>query len=159
MNLKNKILLLFILIIFSGCCALKSPVKRYDCQKQRAKEKIIVLTKKFPELLQPTDTIRLSDTLMISSVEVDTSFVFDNVNDTIIIERDKLIIEYVKRDSLVYITGECVGDTIYIEREIPIEKIVVQETPITKKIKDWTIFGFITLIVLFIINKFFRVWR
>lgn len=156
MNVKNNILV-FLLVVLSGCCSLKSPVNRYECQKQRASEKIIVLTKRFPELIQPTDTIRLSDTINIQSVEVDTSFVFGNINDTIIVERDKLIIKYIKTDSLIYLTGECVGDTIYIDREIPIEKIVIQKSPIAKKIKDWTIFGVVLIVGFLIIKRFFKI--
>ncbi len=138
-NVKNKIFIVCLVFLFSGCCALKSPVKRYECQKQRAEEKILVLTKKFPELLQKTDTIKLLDTLMIPNVEVDTSFVFSPVhfNDTIIIQKEKIKIKYVRKDSLVYISGECIEDTIYIEKLIPIEKIVVKDIPIGDKIKSW----------------------
>ena len=156
MNVKNNILV-FLLVVLSGCCSLKSPVNRYECQKQRASEKIIVLTKRFPELIQPTDTIRLSDTINIQSVEVDTSFVFGNINDTIIVERDKLIIKYIKTDSLIYLTGECIGDTIFIDREIPIKQIVIQKSPITKQIKDWTIFGVVLIIGFLIIKRFFKI--
>lgn len=140
--------------ILTGCCALKSPVKRYDCQKQRASEKIIVLTKKFPELLQTTDTIRLLDTIQIKGVDVDTSFVFATNNDTIVIEREKLKIKYVKVDSLIYLSGECEGDTIFIDREIPIEKIVVQQPPFMQKMREWIIVALIISLIVFVIKKF-----
>ena len=119
---KNSI---YILVFFlTGCCALKSPVKKYDCQKERAEQKIIVYTRKFPELIQPTDTIKILDTILIESVVLDTSFY--EINDTIIIQNEKLRIEYVKQDSLVYLKGECFTDTIYINKEIVVEKIVVK---------------------------------
>tara|TARA_B110000438_G_scaffold257135_1_gene265042 strand:- start:942 stop:1415 length:474 start_codon:yes stop_codon:yes gene_type:complete len=153
---KNKILVILLLFILTGCCSLKSPVNRYECQKQRASEKIYVLTKKFPELLQPTDTIRLSDTIRTNNVLVDTSFVFGNVNDTIIIQRDKLIIKYLKKDSIIYLMGECIADTIYLTREIPIEKIVVSKPAISKKIKDWLIIGIIFIFGLFFIRKLIK---
>jgi len=150
---KNNILIVISLILFSGCCALKSPVKRYECQKQRASEKIIVLTRKFPELIQPTDTIRLSDTIKTQSVEVDTSFVFDTKHDTIIVEKEKLTIRYVKTDSLIYLTGECEGDTIYIDREIPIKQIVIEQPPISKKIKEWAFVALLALIVFYFVKR------
>ena len=143
---KNKILAILLLFVLTGCCALKSPVNRYECQKQKAKEKIFVLTKKFPELLQPTDTIRLSDTIFFNNVSVDTSFVFGNVNDTIIVERDKIKIKYIKIDSVVYLTGECIADTVFIKHEIPIEQIIAEKPPFSKEMKNW---AFIIALVLF----------
>lgn len=76
---------------------------------------------------------------MIPNVEVDTSFVFSPVhfNDTIIIQKEKIKIKYVRKDSLVYISGECIEDTIYIEKLIPIEKIVVKDIAMGDKIKSW----------------------
>ena len=153
-NLKNKIFFVCLITLLTGCCALKSPVKRYDCQKQRAEEKIIVLTRKFPELLQTTDTIQLLDTIHTQGVDVDTSFVLPINNDTIIIEREKLKIKYVKIDSLIYLTGECEGDTIYIDRKIPIEKIVVKQPPFSEKIKEWIIIVLIISLVVYVIKKF-----
>ena len=148
MIVNKLIYILFISLILSGCCALKSPIKRYDCQKQRAEEKIVVLTRKFPELIQPTDTIQVRDTIKIEQVEIDTSFVVnDQVRfDTIYIEKEKLKIRYIKKDSLVYLTGECEGDTIYVVQEVPIEKIVVKEMPFADKIKGW--FWWLVIIVL-----------
>ena len=134
---KNKIITILLLFVLSGCCALKSPVNRYECQKQKASEKIYVLTKKFPELLQPTDTIRLSDTIFLNNVSVDTSFVFGNVNDTIIVERDKIKIKYVRRDSVIYLTGECEADTVFITHEVPIKQIIAEKPPFWNKFKDW----------------------
>ncbi len=139
-SVKNNILFYLLLVfLFSGCCALKSPVKRYECRKAKAEEKIIVLTRKFPELIQTPDTLKILDTIRVPHVEVDTSFVFTpvNFNDTIIIEKERIKIKYVRKDSLVYISGECIEDTIYIDREIPVEKIVIKETPIIQKAKDW----------------------
>ena len=147
-NVNGHIILITFIFLFSGCCALKSPVKRYECELARAEEKIIVLTRKFPELIQTPDTLRIKDTLMIPHVEVDTSFVFSPVhfNDTIIIEKERIKIQYVKKDSLIYLSGECIEDTIYIDREIPVEKIVIKETPIIQKAKDWFWILLITII-------------
>lgn len=149
---KNSI---YILVFFlTGCCALKSPVKKYDCQKERAEQKIIVYTRKFPELIQPTDTIKILDTILIESVVLDTSF-FDQI-DTVIVENEKLRIEYIKRDSLIYLKGECFADTIYINKEFVVEKIVVQELSALKKAKSWGFLALIIIISIFILNKLLR---
>ena len=140
-NAINKLFFYFFTVLFlSSCCALKSPLKRYECKKNKAEEKIIVLTKKFPELIQTPDTIRLMETITIPTVQVDTTFVFSTdfiTPDTVIVEREKVKIQYVRKDSLVYITADCIGDTIYVEKEIPVEKIVVQKPPFAKKLNGW----------------------
>jgi len=157
-NVKINILLFLFIFFFSGCCALKSPVKRYECKKAKAEEKIIVLTRKFPELIQTPDTIKLLDTLRIPKVEVDTSFVFKPVhfNDTIIIEKERIKIKYIKKDSLVYLSGECIEDTIYIDREIPVEKIVVKQIPVIQKAKDWFWIIIMTIIGGLVVRKLIK---
>jgi len=95
----------------------------------------------------------LSDTIKTQSVEVDTSFVFDTKHDTIIVEKEKLTIRYVKTDSLIYLTGECEGDTIYIDREIPIKQIVIEQPPISKKIKEWALVALLALIVFYFVKR------
>ena len=160
MKIVNKtIYIVLICILISGCCALKSPIKRYDCQLERAEQKIVVLTRKFPELIQPTDTIQVRDTIEIHDVAIDTSFVFnERVRfDTIIIQKEKLKIQYIKRDSLIYLTGECEGDTIYIDREIPIERIVVKQTPIEDKIKSWFWWAVLIVVLLLGIKKLIKI--
>ncbi len=154
---KNKIITILLLFVLSGCCALKSPVKRYECQKQKASEKIYVLTKKFPELLQPTDTIRLSDTIFLNNVSVDTSFVLGQVNDTIIVERDKIKIKYVRRDSLIYLTGECDADTVFITREIPIQQVVAEKPPFWTTIKDWAWIAIGLLVGFLVIRRILKI--
>ena len=52
--------------------------------------------------------------------------------------------------------GECIADTIYLTREIPIEKIVVSKPAISKKIKDWLIIGIIFIFGLFFIRKLIK---
>lgn len=146
---KNSI---YILIFFlTGCCALKSPVNKYDCQKERAEQKIIVYTRKFPELIQPTDTIKILDTILIESVVLDTSF-FDQI-DTVIVENEKLRIEYIKRDSLIYLKGECFTDTIYINKEILVEKIVVRQSNHFKNKNVYLICSILILIICFFIIR------
>lgn len=158
---KNNILSILLLLLLTGCCSFKTPVNCYEYQKQRAEERIYILTKKFPELIQPTDTIRLSDTINTHGVAVDTTFVFGVSNDTLIIERDKLIVKYLKTDSIIYLMGECLSDTIFIEREIIVENIIVKE-PTKNNNKQYFLFGFfgvIAVLLLYFINRIFKFWE
>ncbi len=148
---NKSILVLLLSVLISGCCSLRSPVKRYDCQFEKAEEKIVVLTRKFPELKQKADTIIISDTIKLPEISVDTTFVFNEKIklDTIIIEKEKLKIQYVKKDSIIYLSGECKEDTIYIEKEIPIERIVVKESehPFISYKTKWWLLGVLAIVI------------
>ena len=150
-NVNKYILIIVLSVLISGCCALKSPVKRYDCQLHKAEEKIIVLTRKFPELKQQADTVLLLDTIRLPQLEVDTTFVFNEKIrfDTIQIVKEKLKIQYVKKDSIIYLSGECEGDTIYVEKEIPIERIIINESEHTfvSTNKKWWLWGILAIVI------------
>ena len=156
-NVNKYILLLLLTVLISGCCTLKSPVKRYNCQFEKAEENIIVLTRKFPELKLKTDTVLLSDTIRLPQIEVDTTFVFNEKIqfDTIQIVKEKLKIQYVKKDSIIYLSGECEGDTIYIEKEVPIEKIIVKESehPFVSYKTKWWLWGVLAIVILTLIVR------
>lgn len=151
-NVNKSILLILLSVLISGCCALKSPVKRYDCQFNKAEQKIIVLTRKFPELKQKMDTILLLDTIRLPQLEIDTTFVFNEKIrfDTIQIVKEKLKIQYVKKDSIIYLSGECLGDTIYVEKEVPIERIIVKESEqtILSSNTKWWLLGVLSIIIM-----------
>lgn len=153
---KNNILSILLLLLLTGCCSFKSPVDCYEYQKQRAEERIYILTKKFPELIQPTDTIRLSDTINTHGVAVDTTFVFGVSNDTLIIERDKLIVKYLKTDSIIYLMGECLSDTIFLNKEIIVERVIVKEIQKKNKTINYLFFGFGGFILFYFIYKFWQ---
>lgn len=82
------------------------------------------IRKKCPSILEK-DTIRVHDTIRISSVERDSSFYYMQ-KDTVIIKEGRLTMKYFYNttDSTVYLSGKC--DTIRIIREVqvPVEKTV-----------------------------------
>ena len=82
------------------------------------------IRKKCPSILEK-DTIRVHDTIRISSVERDSSFYYMQ-KDTVIIKEGRLTMKYFYNttDSTVYLSGKC--DTIRVVREIqvPVEKTV-----------------------------------
>ena len=137
--------------LISSCCTTRV------CEIDRAEKKILKLTEKFPELLK-NDTIVFHDTIQIESVQVDTSFVEDPFvdQDTIIVIKDKVTIKYIRKDSMIYLSGECEGDTIYIEKEIPVDNVVVRERTFAEKAKEWTYLLFAVAALLLVVRIFFK---
>jgi hypothetical protein len=88
------------------------------------------LVKKHPHL-KTTDTIVYRDTITLPAHTKDTSFKFHG--DTIVLRDSVFIIKYFynKQTNEHYIKGERVQDTLYIEKKIPFEKIVVKQDPLT----------------------------
>ncbi len=82
------------------------------------------IRKKCPSILEK-DTIRVHDTIRISSVERDSSFYYMQ-KDTVIIKEGRLTMKYFYNttDSTVYLSGKC--DTIRVVREIqiPVERTI-----------------------------------
>lgn len=148
--MRQTIIILFFGLLLSSCCTTR------QCKIERAETKIFNLTQKFPELLEANDTIVINDTITTTTINTDTTFVDNNTTDTIVITNDKITIKYVKKDSLIFIQGECEGDTIYVTNEIPIEKIVVRSPTFAERAKDWTYLLFAIAAVLLVMRIFFK---
>lgn len=85
-----------------------------SCSPQR---RLYTLLKNHPELAR-TDSVMIRDTVITSSVKVDTVLNLKTVTDTLVIEKGKFKVKIlVKRDS-VFVKGECDADTIYVERKV-----------------------------------------
>jgi hypothetical protein len=136
--------------ILTSCCTTR------QCKVEKAEQKIYDLTQEFPELQKQIDTIIVSDTIQIETISVDTSFNSSVSADTIIVEKDRIKIKYIKTDSVVYLTGECEGDTIFITKEVPVEKIIIKEPTFAEKAKDWTYFVFAIAALLLVVRIFFK---
>ena len=72
-----------------------------------------------------TVTVRLRDTVTTQTLRVDT--VIDARVDSVTVVNDRLRIEYRKVHDSIYLYGECLGDTIYLDREIKVPTL--QPTP------------------------------
>ena len=150
LKIMYKIFIIISLFILSSCCTTRI------CEVERAEKKIAKLTNKYPELLNQ-DTIILKDTVTISDIIADTTFIDHSSSpDTIVITKDKLTIRYIKKDSLIYLEGNCEGDTIFITNEIPVEKVVVRELTWREKAKEYTYFLFAVALLLLVIRIFFK---
>ena len=145
-----KIIIIFLCVFFlSSCCTTRV------CEIERAEKRIAKITNKFPELLRK-DTLVFTDTLTVETVFADTSFISTNTNDTVVITNDRITIRYVKTDSVIYIQGECEGDTVIITKEIPVETVVVRELTLAERGKEYTMFLFAIAALLLVVRIFFK---
>ncbi len=106
MKLLSRILIAIILflllsLLFTGCLYTKKAAIRNFCSQDTA-----------------TTTITVRDTVIIDRITSDT--VFATSVDSVVIEKDKLIIRYQKIKDKIYLSGEYRGDTTYIEKTVKV---------------------------------------
>ena|SRR5690554_4905783 len=104
---KYKILSLVLFLI--SC----SPVKRLERFEKRHPYLF--------ESITVTDTFTFYDTVYVPKVKHDT--VFRITTDTMYLTKDRLKVKLVYKDTTIYVDGECVGDTVYIQKD------VIRESP------------------------------
>jgi hypothetical protein len=108
----KKLIFIFLAFFIISC----SPQKR-----------LARLIKKYPEL-SLNDTIIYRDTFYTKNIYADTIISFYNYIDTVYIKKEKLEIKILPiKDNTIYVSGNCLPDTFYIEKKIPIQKIKVVE--------------------------------
>ena len=96
-----------------------------------------------------TTTIVVRDTIYTESVKHDTTF--SERIDSVFIQKDKLRIIYKKRDSIITIEGECIGDSIYIERIVKVPHTI--EKPNKNKYWYWLLLFFAGVFTTLFISK------
>ena len=132
----------FIILILCGC----SPIKRHSR-----------LVDKYPFVHQ-TDTIKIVDTFRIEipKVETDTMVLFEQLRDTIFINKERLKIRVHSVHDSIYIHGEC--DTIFkekiIERKIPVK--YYEKSCDWVRIIKWMIAFVVVLVVFWFFKKIFE---
>ena len=128
-----------------------------SCSPQRRLEKLLA---QHPELTA-RDTISMKDTLITPEVTVDTSFLLNKLHDTVVIQKEKLRMEFVKLHDTLFVSGNCMSDTVIRTLEVPVEKIKLvkpdKATMLIGKI-PWIMAGLIavSLVVVMVILKFKR---
>jgi hypothetical protein len=129
-NKRMKNLLIISLLLFSSCYTKKKCIEKF-CTND-------------------TTTITIHDTIIVESIKADT--VFSASIDSLIITKDRLVIRYKKVYDKIYLSGECIGDTIYYTKEVKVPHII--EKPF--KFKWWIyllIFFSGTFFALFVTKK------
>lgn len=99
----------------------------------------------------------IHDTIKTETIQTDTILSTSNTSDTITITRDKLVIKYYKKDSLVYLKGTCQGDTIYRTKKVIVNVPALVPKPsaidaLFINYKWWILF-LIGLLAFFVLRK------
>jgi len=126
------------LILFLFSC---SPAKRLDR-----------LVSRHPELRLP-DTLIVRDTLISPAVQADTLLHLEQLNDTVILEKERLQVKLLRKLDTLWVEGTCNPDTIYYEKQIPVEKIKLVKEPFNLKPVLWLLGALIILIMILSIVK------
>jgi hypothetical protein len=117
-------------------------------------ERLNRLITKHPQLLH-LDTLVVKDTVVVENYNYDTTTLIRLHDSTIVINNERVILKYYY-DTLrevIYHDVECLGDTVYTEKLITVEKAVFRELSWWEKYKEFIYIGLILIFVLMILKK------
>tara|TARA_R100000687_G_C6400285_1_gene141551 strand:+ start:124 stop:573 length:450 start_codon:yes stop_codon:yes gene_type:complete len=137
--IKNYIQVIAVSLLFIFC----TPQKRLNR-----------LITKFPHLTEK-DTIYVRDTIIIESYNRDTTTIIRTHDTTTVINNERVVLKYFY-DTLretIYHDVECIGDTVYTEKLITVEKAVFRELSWWDKYKEFIYIGLVLLMVLLVLKK------
>jgi hypothetical protein len=144
---KKSIIKSFIEIVF--LCLLLYLL--FSCTPQRRLNRLLT---NHPELLEK-DTIVVRDTVVVENYNYDTTTIIKLHDTTTVINNERVILKYYY-DTLrevIHHDVECLGDTVYIETLVPIEKAVFKELSWWEKYKEFIYIGLFLILVLIILKK------
>ena len=120
------------------------------CSPQKRMNRLI---KKFPNLVQ-LDTIRIVDTVIVPTIEHDTTTIFKVSTHDTVINSEKVFLKYFYDTLTREIHHEyiCFGDTIIQEKIVQVEKVIYKELDWWEKYQSLIYIG-LALFVLSIIYK------
>ncbi len=137
--IKNYIQVILLTLILVGC----SPQKRLNR-----------LITRYPQLSQ-MDTLIVRDTVVIETYNHDTITLLEFHDTTTVINNEKVILKYFY-DTLrevIHHEVECLGDTVYTEKLITVEKAVFRELSWWDKYKEFIYIALVLLLVLIVLKK------
>jgi len=144
---KKSVIKSFIEIVF--LCLLLYLL--FSCTPQRRLNRLLT---NHPELLEK-DTIVVRDTVVVENYNYDTTTIIKLHDTTTVINNERVILKYYY-DTLrevIHHDVECLGDTVYIETLVPIEKAVFKELSWWEKYKEFIYIGLFLILVLIILKK------
>jgi len=144
---KKSVIKSFIEIVF--LCLLLYLL--FSCTPQRRLNRLLT---NHPELLEK-DTIVVRDTVVVENYNYDTTTIIRLHDTTTVINNERVILKYYY-DTLrevIHHDVECLGDTVYIETLVPIEKAVFKELSWWEKYKEFIYIGLFLILVLIILKK------
>ena len=135
--------LLLLIFILASC----SPQKRLSR-----------LVNHHPEL-KIVDTLHIRDTIPIPRIQADTLLHMDSLFDTVTFKKDRLQVSVLRLHDTLYLQGKCEADTIFVDRKIPVERIITMKPDRVDQLISripWLVVGLISIIllILFLIIRF-----
>jgi len=122
-----------------------------SCSPQKRLNRLLT---RYPNLTEQ-DTIVVRDTIMVEKYVHDTTTILEFHDTTTVINNERVVLKYF-HDTLtkeIHHYVECKGDTVYMEKLVPIEKAVFRELSWWEKYREFLYIGLILIGVLMIIKK------
>ena len=135
-----KIAVLFLLLCFL-----------FSCTPQRRLNRLLT---NHPELLEK-DTIVVKDTVVVQNYNYDTTTIIRLHDTTTVFNNERVVLKYFY-DTLrevIHHEVKCLGDTVYIETLVPIEKAAFRELSWWDKYKEFIYIGLVLMMVLLVLKK------
>ena len=135
-----KVTILFLLLYFL-----------FSCTPQRRLNRLLT---NHPELLEK-DTIIVKDTVVVQNYNYDTTTIIRLHDTTTVINNERVVLKYYYDTlrEIIHHDVECLGDTVYIETLVPIEKAVFRELSWWEKYKEFIYIGLFLILVLIVLKK------
>ena len=123
----------------------------FSCTPQRRLNRLLT---NHPELLEK-DTIIVKDTVVVQNYNYDTTTIIRLHDTTTVINNERVVLKYYYDTlrEIIHHDVECLGDTVYIETLVPIEKAVYKELSWWQKYKEFIYIGLFLILVLMILKK------
>jgi len=123
----------------------------FACTPQKRLNRLIT---KHPELLE-MDTIVVIDTVIIENYNYDTTTIIRLHDSTIVINNERVILRYFYDTlrEIIYHEVECLGDTVYTEKIITVEKAVFKELSWWEKYREFIYIGLVLILTLTVLKK------
>ena len=137
--IKNYIQIILVSLLIIGC----SPQKRLNR-----------LITKYPQLTE-LDTIIVRDTVVVENYNYDTTTIIRLHDTTMVVNNERVVLKYFY-DTLretIYHDIKCIGDTVYTEKLITVEKAVFRELSWWEKYKEFIYIALVLLLVLVVLKK------
>jgi len=121
------------------------------CSPQKRLNRLLT---KNPNLLEK-DTIVVVDSVIVENYTRDTTTIIELHDTTTVINNERVILKYFY-DTLrevIHHEVKCLGDTVYVETLVPIEKAVFRELSWWDKYKEFIYIGLVLMMVLLVLKK------
>ena len=122
-----------------------------SCSPQQRLNRLLT---KHPQLLE-RDTIVVIDSVIVENYVRDTTTIIEMHDTTTVINNERVVLKYFY-DTLrevIHHEVKCLGDTVYVETLVPIEKAVFRELSWWDKYKEFIYIGLVLMMVLLVLKK------